>query len=175
VTRPSTAGFIREPDMSSLTANGGTASTPATVPSPAVTIDNDGFWPAIVLPDLRASSRLSGNVTDERLRACVIEAMIWANDKLAGYKAKQVAAGWASAEDIGETVGGASILVQRYRRAVYCTVQADVADNYRQWDTTRAGDYRADFEDSAARDWRRDATFAIADILKRGRTVVELI
>ncbi|MGE7139672.1 head completion/stabilization protein [Luteibacter sp. NPDC031894] len=158
---------------SSLLANGGAAAP--NEPATPITISNDGFWPDIALGDLRDASRLTGNITDARLRACTVEAMIWANEQLASFKARQVAAGWDNASDIGDSIDGATILVQRYRRAVYCTVQADMAENYRQWDSTRAGDFRADFEDSAALTFRKDATLAISDILRRGRTVVELI
>jgi hypothetical protein len=161
--------------MGALTANGGAIAT-ATTPGEPVIIRNDGFWPDVDATALRASTRLTGNVTDERLRACVVEAMLWANDRLTSLKARQIADGWDKAEDIvGPTIAGESALVYRYRRAVASTVQADVAERYRDWDTTRAGDYRADFESAAADDFRRNANWAISDILGRGRTVVDLI
>jgi Phage head completion protein (GPL). len=171
---PSTAGFSSETPMPSLIANGGPA-VPSPEPAPAASIQNDGFWPDIVMADVRAAVRLAGNITDERLRASLVASMIWANGELVGFKALRVSEGWEHAQDVGESIDGHSILVQRYRRAVYCYTQADIADNYRQWDNTRAGDYRADFEDSAASTARRDANWAISDILGRGRSVVELI
>lgn len=159
--------------MGSLLANG--APPPSTsTPSPA-TIENDGFWPGIDLDVMRKATRLTGNVTDERLRAATVSAMIWANTQLAGYKAKQLAAGWDSAADVGESLAGASVLVHRYTRAVTCAVQAEFAENYRDWDNTRAGDFRADFEGVAANDFRRNANWALSEILGRGRSVVELI
>jgi hypothetical protein len=101
--------------------------------------------------------------------------MLDVNDQLAAYKAKQIAAGWDSADDIGETVAGSSAIVHRYMRAIASTVQADMAEKYRDWDNTRAGDHRADSEDRSADDFRRNARWAVSDILGRPRTTVELI
>lgn len=159
--------------MSSLIANGGPA--PAANPPPEADVTNDGFWPDIDVARLRAASRLTGNVTAERLRASVIDAVLSVNGELAIYRAKMLAAGWSHAADIGETIAGATQLVHRYLRAVISTVQADFAEKYRDWDNTRAGDYRADFEGVAADDFRRNARWAISDILDIGRCTVELI
>jgi hypothetical protein len=159
--------------MGSLIANAGATATPTATGSSV--IKNDGFWPDVDLAQLRASTRLTGNVTDERLRGSAIEAMLDVNDQLASYKAQQIGAGWDSAEDIGETVAGSSAIVHRYLRAVASTVQADMAEKYRDWDNTRAGDYRGDGEASSADDFRRNARWAVADILGRPRNVVELL
>lgn len=159
--------------MGGLSANGGPAATTSITDGPP--IKNDGFWPDIDLADLRAATRLTGNITAERLRAAAIAAMLYVNGELAVYKARLVGEGWSSAEDVGETIAGAKALVHRYRRAVQCTVQADCAEGYRDWDNTRAGDYRAEGERTAADDFRRNATWAIADILGQRRNVVELI
>ena len=104
-----------------------------------------------------------------------IEAMIDVNDQLKVWKAQQVSQGWTSAEDIGETVAGKSAIVHRYFRAIASTVQADVAEKYRDWDNTRAGDYRGQGEDEAADDFRRNARWAVSDILGKPRNVVELL
>ncbi len=158
--------------MSSLVANGGPVPA-ASVTEPPVT--NNGFWPDIDVAALRASSRLTGNVTPERLRTAVVDAVRDANRRLADYKARMVAEGWDSASDIGETIDGKSEIVTLYQRAVANLVQAAFADGYRDWDTTRAGDYRADFEGVAADDFRRNASWAISDIQGLGRSTVELL
>jgi hypothetical protein len=159
--------------MSSLIANGGAA--PVSNPGPEPVVTNDGFWPDIDVAQLRAASRLTGNVTPERLRAATIDAMLSVNQELAVYRARMLAEGWEHAADIGETIAGAKALVHRYQRAVASTVQAAMADSYRDWDNTRAGDFRADFEAVAADDFRRNARWAISDILGVGRCTVELI
>jgi len=160
--------------MSTLVANGG-APAAAANPPPEAPIANDGFWPDIDVAKLRASTRLTGNVTPERLRKEVIDAVLSVNGELAIYKAKMVGEGWSSADDIGESIDGSRELVHRYLRAVSCRVQAAFADGYRDWDNTRAGDYRADFESIAADDFRRNARWAISDILGIGRSTVDLL
>lgn len=160
--------------MGGLIANGGVTPT-TTGPVDGDPIGNDGFWPDVDLVDLRASTRLTGNVTPARLRASAIAAMLSINRQLVVYRAAQLAAGWTTAADIGETVAGASALVHHYRRAIASTVQADLAERYRDWDNTRAGDNRADDESIAADDFRRNAQWAIADILGRPRNVIELL
>lgn len=159
--------------MGTLIANGGAPATPPADDGKPIT--NDGFWPDVDLAQMRQSTRLTGNVTAERLRASVIEAMLFVNDQLAVFRAQKMAEGWESAADIGDTLAGASHLVHRYLRAVASTVQADLAEKYRDFDSTRVGDLRADHESLAADDFRRNATWAIADILGRPRNVVELI
>jgi hypothetical protein len=160
--------------MGGLIANGGPVPN-TTAPIDGDPIANDGFWPDVDLAALRGSTRLTGNVTPDRLRACTIDAMLDVNRQLATYRATQIAAGWSTAADIGETIAGASALVHRYQRAIASTVQADLAERYRDWDTTRAGDHRADAESVAADDFRRNAQWAIADILGQSRNVIELI
>jgi len=159
--------------MGTLTGNGGAPATPPSDDGPP--IRNDGFWPDIDLGALRASSRLTGNVTAARLRTAAIAAVLFINPQLAAFRATKIAQGWDSAADMDETIDGTSVLVQRYRRAVACSVQADLAEHYRDWDTTRAGDYRAESETAAADEFRRNAQWALADILGRSRSVVELI
>lgn len=158
--------------MGSPIANGGTVATATTNEG---VITNDGFWPDLNLSVLRASTRLTGNVTAERLHASAIEAILDVNTQLATYKAARIGEGWESAADVGETIAGASALVHRYLRAVASTVQADIAEKYRDWDNTRAGDYRGQGESEAADDFRRNARWAVADILGRPRNVVELL
>jgi hypothetical protein len=158
--------------MGSLIANGGTVSP---LPTNEGVIANDGFWPDVDLAMLRAATRLTGNVTRERLRASAIEAMLDVNAQLATFKAVRIGEGWESAADLGETIAGASALVHRYLRAIASTVQADVAEKYRDWDNTRAGDYRGQGEAESADDFRRNARWAVADILGRPRNVVELL
>ncbi|WP_199098955.1 head completion/stabilization protein [Dyella sp. ASV21] len=158
--------------MGSLIANQGQTTTP---PAQDGKVTNDGFWPDVDLSILRAATRLSGNVTAERLYSATVDAVLTVNDQLRTYRAAQIGQGWEKAEDIGETVAGASALVHRYLRAVYSSVQADMAERYRDWDSTRAGDYRGQGESDVADDFRRNAHWAVSDILGRPRNTVELL
>lgn len=151
-------------------------TTSTVVPAqPEPVVENDGWFPAVSPADLRASSRLNGNVTPDRLALSLAVAMSSVNDELAAYKASRLEEGHGSLVDVpAAQIGGKSIKVSLYLRAVYSLVQADIVDRYRDFDTTGAGDKRAD-ELPTSDALRRDARWAISDILGRARSTVELI
>jgi len=154
--------------MSGFIANG-TAGTEAE-------ISNDGFWPAIDPAELRARIRLDGAVAEPRLRAAIIAAILAANGELAMWMAQQRAAGHAKLEDVpAAQVDGKSRLVQLYLRIVACATAAEVAERYRSYDTTAAGNQRADDLTPSIDELRRDVRWAIRDFLGTPRMTVELI
>lgn len=139
-------------------------------------ITNDGFWPAIDPADLRARIRLDGAVAEPRLRTAIVAAMLAANDELAAWKGQQLALGHTKLEDVPATrVDGVSRRVQLYRRVVACATAAEVAERYRTYDTTAAGNQRADDLTPSIDELRRDVRWAIRDFLGTPRMTVELI
>lgn len=160
--------------MSSFLAQPPQPST-VTVPPEEPVVENDGWFPDVSPAELRSSSRLNGNITPERLAISLAVAMSSVNDELAAYKAERIAEGHQSMAEVpAAQIGGQSIKVTLYLRAVYSLVQADVLDRYPDLGTTAAGEKRAD-ELPAADAIRRDARWAISDILGRSRSTVELI
>jgi len=152
----------------------GNPPPPAAAEEPV--IDNDGWFPAIDLRKLRARARLDGTVTPERLRHSALEAIASVNTELAGYRQAQIALGHASLADVpAPQLDGQSVQLTRYHRAVYSAVQADLAERMRDFDTTGAGDKRADRLEPAIEDMRRNLRWAISDLLGIRRTTVELI
>ncbi|OHX20447.1 head completion/stabilization protein [Chromobacterium sphagni] len=155
----------------------------STAPATAAPIANDGqpikaayFWPEIDPAHARAAMRLDGTVTAPRLRHALVEAVAGVNQELSGWRQIRTAAGASQlAEVAAEQIDGESVLVQRWRRAVYATTAAELAERYRSFDTTGAGRQRADDLDSTADDLRADARAAIRAILAVGRATVELI
>lgn len=151
-----------------------------TPPAPDATaeppLQNDGWFPDIDMAKLRATARLDGTVTAERLRHSTETAMASVNAELAAYKATALLAAHASFADVpASQIGGTSVQVIRYLRAVYSATQADLVERYRDFDTTGAGDKAADKLELRTGDLRRDMRWAISDILGIRRTVVELI
>ncbi|MEB2499212.1 head completion/stabilization protein [Burkholderia cenocepacia] len=152
-------------------------AAPAVAASPIDgTLTNDGFFPDIDLSALRDAMRLDGTVTRERLRHAARDAMLIVNDELAAWRARQRAAGAASLADVpGERVDGESVHVFRYRRAVYHLAHADVTEKYRGFDSTKSGGQVAAELAVTADESRRNARWAISDILGVARSTVELI
>ena len=151
-----------------------------TEPAPAAddetSLTNDGWFPAVDLAELRAAVRLDGTVTPARLRHAAVNAMASVNAELASYKEAQLYAGHADLANVpAAKIADESVQLQRYRRAVYGCVQADLIEHYRDFDTTGAGDKAAEKLELRLDDLRRDVRWAISDLVGRRRTTVELI
>lgn len=143
---------------------------------PEPIIANDGFWPDIDPAEARARMRIDGTVTAPRLRAALVEAIATTNAQLATWQAEQVAAGYATLAAVpAPSLDGTSAHAHRYQRAVACTAAASLIERHRSFDATNDGHQYADKLESPIDDLRRDAHWAIADILGRARTTVELI
>ncbi|ACO79901.1 Phage P2 capsid completion gpL-like protein [Azotobacter vinelandii CA] len=154
--------------MSGFIANGGTVE-------PFV-LDNDGWFPDIDAEHLRAAVRMDGSITNARLEVAAVAAMLSVNRELAAYKAAELANGYAALADVpAVAIDGESERVHLYRRAVYCSAGAELAERYRSYDATAAGNQRADDLTPSIDEFRRDARWAIRDLLGVTHTTVELI
>ncbi|WP_237028815.1 head completion/stabilization protein [Pectobacterium carotovorum] len=94
-------------------------------------VTSHAFWPVIVLSALRRAMRLDGQVTTDRLMDKAIEAVAHVNGQLADWRNTQEQRGFAvlpevkpdSTDEIDQ-INGESVLVWRYRRAVYSITKA---------------------------------------------------
>lgn len=153
--------------MSGFVATGGTTAT-------AAALINDGFFPDIKLEDVRAALRMDGSVNDARLMPACVSAVIETNADLAPLKEKHQQFNQLELVP-ADKINNETILIHLYRRAVYCNVGAEIAERYRSYDATGQGNQRADDLTPSIDEYRRDARFAIRDLLKRVRVTVELI
>lgn len=143
---------------------------------PDAPIKSIPFWPDVEPEKVREIQRIDNTITPIRLRATLVEAIASVNDQLKAWRLARVAEGVAKLADIDvDKVDGISVLVNRYQRAVGCTAKALLLERYRDFDSTARGDKNADALTDPIDDLRRDARWAIADILGIGRSVVELI
>lgn len=150
-----------------------TAPTPE-IPETAIT--SAAFWPAVDPAAVRAAQRIDDTITTARLREALIEAIASVNGELAAWRASRELEGRASLAEVpAETIDDISINVHRYQRAVGCMAKASLIERYRDFDTTAAGNKKADQLENPIDDLRRDARWAISSILGIGRTTVELI
>lgn len=128
---------------------------------------------------MRDAIRLDGTVTDTRLRDATVAAIIHVNSEVKSLKASAIGAGNAHLADIpADQVDGKSILVAHYLRAVYCTAKADLIERYADYDTTATSldDKKlVGFLANGHEDQRRNAQWAISDLLGRHHVTVELI
>jgi hypothetical protein len=142
-------------------------------------VENDGWYPDIVLQDMREKMRLDGTVTTARLIEAVVAAILHVNSQLRAWKLQQVGAGRASLAAVpADRVNRESQLVAHYRRAVYCWAKADLIERYRDYDSTASSlsdKKMMEALDNAPGEQRRNAHWAIADIVGRPHVTVELI
>ncbi|MGN7105168.1 head completion/stabilization protein [Ralstonia holmesii] len=152
----------------------------APVPAPAQPggepIGNDGFFPDIDLDHAYAAMRLDGTVPPQRLRASLVEAVISVNAELEAWKVAQVSFGRLTLVDVpAPKIDDKSAHLHRYHRAVHCMAAAWLIERYRTIDATATGDRKAEAENLGVDDLRRDARWAISDLMGVSRTTVELI
>jgi hypothetical protein len=139
-------------------------------------IASAAFWPEVDPVLIRAAQRIDLTVTPERLHNALIEAIATVNDELAAWRAARELEGRATLAAVpAELIDNTSVLVHRYQRAVGCMAKAALFERYRDYDTTAAGNKKADQLESQIDDLKRDARWAISDILGVTRTTVELI
>lgn len=150
--------------------------TAPTAPADEPALTNGSFWPEVEPTKVRASQRIDSTITPDRLKDALIEAMASVNGELAVWRATQEAASHATLAGVpAETIDQISIHVHRYLRAVGCLAKALLVERYRDFDSTGAGNKKADQLEDPIDDLRRDARWAISDIQGLGRTTVELI
>ena len=139
-------------------------------------IQNNGFFPDIELHHARETMRTDGTVTSARLYEALVAAILYANNVLEAWQIKQQHAGWASLANIpAQTIGQESMQLHRYRRAVYSWAMADLTERYRNFDTTKSGHQNAGALEEPIDDLRRNAQWALNDMLGLPRSTVELI
>ncbi|MDF2073200.1 head completion/stabilization protein [Pseudomonas mendocina] len=148
----------------------------ASAPAPAFTLTNDGFWPDIDANHLRERQRIGGDVSNPRLEEAAVAAIISVNRELYSLKLRYMAQGHDTLSAVpADQIQAESALIHIYRRAIYSTASAEVAERYRTYSATNSGAAKAEEEDQSADDYRRDARFAIRDLLGISRSTVVLL
>lgn len=148
----------------------------ANAPTVSTMLTSGDWYPSIDLADARAVLRADGAISDARLTELLVLAMSAIEDRLDEWQTTQAALGRNSLGDVpSKKINGESRLVLLYRRAVYAYAQADLIEQYRNYDATGTLDRRADALEPTADDCRRNVRYAVRDILGRPRADVELI
>ena len=160
-------GFVSLPPV-------GPSSPPALEDSFAL----GSFWPSLSIAAARAAMRIPTDITDQRLADALKAAMLEADQDLAVWQGLQLAAGFESLAEVPDRnpdIGGEKRLAVLWRRAVHSLAMADLSELQRTADTTTAGARRSEQSELTVDDHRRNARFAIRDMLGITRTSVELI
>lgn len=123
------------------------------------------WWPEIDLKASREVMRLPGTVPTARLLDALQFAADYINWELRDWQAEQLHAGTALTDK----------QTRLYLRAVRSHAKAELLEKYRDFDTTGAGDARADEFEDTVDGARRNVRWAISLLLGKPRVTVELL
>lgn len=140
------------------------------------TVTNHPWYPNLSLNAFRKAQRVEHVATEDRIEHALQLSVIEVNHRLMPWMAEQKAEGASGLSEVeerpGEPVGAIEKL---YLRAVWSLAKASLVERYRDYDTTRSGAEQADELEDSIGELRRDAAWAINDIMQKPRATVELI
>ncbi|ENM1230365.1 head completion/stabilization protein [Salmonella enterica] len=160
-----------------------TGNVPDNLPAPVKAsaaddgiITNFAFWPDIQVNQYRETMRQEGEETPARLREALMQAIGYANGQLARWENQQREKGFAQLADVpAEKIGGESVRVLCYRRAVFFAARALLTEQFRGTDTTHKGDIRANALESTTGDMWRQFQWALSELRDEPHMTVDLI
>lgn len=156
----------------------GLISTPSIHASEAdINFSSDGWFPAVNLRAVRSGRSFDGTVTTERLSRAVKYAIAQTNRQLNAWKEAKIAAIGASnmAAVPAPYVDNRSSALDAYQRAVESFAEADILESMRGYDLTAEGVRRAEMLSARIGEARRNAYWAINDILGETHTISGLV
>jgi hypothetical protein len=150
--------------------------TPAETP-PNASVSAGDFWGSIDMNNARDVIRIgSATIPDARLRAALRAAIITVTSELEAWRLTQQSAGYQSLSSVPcDTIDAISIKVLLFQRAVLAHTCADLIETHRDLTASTEGASRAEDFIPTAEEHRRNATYAIRDIVGKRRTKVSLI
>lgn len=137
-------------------------------------ITNEPFFPSLSIVTVRNELRIDGTVTTARLKDALIEAMASINAELKPLKTAYPEATALNQTD-AQAINGENIAEYRYKRAVKSLALANLYERYASYDTTNDGERKTEMLQDSINQLRRDARFAVSDLLATHRINVELI
>ncbi|EAA8761964.1 head completion/stabilization protein [Salmonella enterica subsp. enterica] len=156
-----------------------TSNSPEPIKPPPVSpeaITNFAFWPDIRVDQYREVMRQEGEETSPRLREAIMQAMGYANGQLVRWAQQQQQKGFNHLDEVpAEKIGGESVRVLCYRRAVFFAARALLTEQFRGTDTTHKGDIRANALESTTDDMWRQFQWALSELRGEPHMTVDLI
>jgi hypothetical protein len=150
----------------------------ATAPAVADAIVGDGWWPDLSIAAFRAATRVGELVTPARAREALLHGFISvdADPTVRMWRAAQLLLGATKLDEVtGPSIDGEKRAVLLWRRAVYASAAADLAETHGSISATDAGRDRAEDRATSADEHRRNAIVAVRDLTGRRRSRVSLL
>lgn len=155
----------------------GFVAAPPAAPAPiADVVPLDGWWPDLSIAAFREAMRLGAMISDGRAREALLGAAITVGDALAAWRAGHEATGAEALADVpGRAIGSETRASVLWRRAVYATAAADLAETHNDISATDQGRKANEARATSAAEHRRNAIAAIRDLLEKSRSRVTLL
>uniref|UniRef100_A0A3B0MKX6 Phage head completion protein (GPL) n=1 Tax=Arsenophonus endosymbiont of Trialeurodes vaporariorum TaxID=235567 RepID=A0A3B0MKX6_9GAMM len=152
-------------------------TSPEQKPEENETIRSEHFWPTVSTQHYRETQRQhDGAITNARLKTALINAVIEVNRELADWQKAQMGLGYQQLVEVpAMKINEDSELCLLYQRTVYGYAHASLAERYRDFDTTPAGNKKAEALSLTIENLRRDAIWAIQRIKGDPHNIAELI
>lgn len=147
---------------------------PSTNPAASdATVSNDGFFPDLELDVVRKRTGLTDVFSNDRIVAATQDAIMEINAVLADWVGDQEAGTLADVP--AKSYGDISEKTHWYLTAVCNRVRSMLVDTTRDYDSTKSGHDRADALEATSDRWLQSSNEAVARLMDRKRTTVELI
>ena len=147
-----------------------------TEPDAPSAISNSVFWPDIDPADFADTNRVDSSITAPRVEDALRVAMADVNRQLKDWQAAQEENGAETIDDVSPpSWSTADHYTLLYTRAIYATARASLYERYLDHSATNSGDEKGEAKNIAADDYRRDARWAIAELIGKTHMTVELI
>ncbi|MGL4193198.1 MAG: head completion/stabilization protein [Vibrio sp.] len=141
------------------------------------TIENDGFWPNINAGDFERLRGTPAAQDDERIAHALVNAVASVNLQLETLKAKYIAAGHASAEDIPAfpKINKKNAVVIQYQSAVFARAKADLLPDFSTVSQKKEGDHLSERSLEIKNELLAESERIIRAMYGKNRASVELI
>lgn len=139
--------------------------------------DNFGgtpFYPDFSLSAFRDAMRVDTTIPNGRVKNAVIDAALKTLHDLSPLRDTHSA--FDTLADVpADEMDGVSVLVHRYRSAVYNEAKASLTEKYRDFDSTQSGHEEADKLEMTIEDYRRVARENIRAMLGKPRATIRIL
>ncbi|AVY99403.1 head completion protein [Lelliottia sp. WB101] len=95
------------------------------------TLTNDGFWPDLELEDFQRARSIPPDISHHTVSQAMLTAVGEINESLEAFAASKQRAGYQTAAAVpGPSMKGESVLLARYKKAVYARAKADLMGEF---------------------------------------------
>ena len=146
----------------------------------AITVENNRFFPNIVLGTVRADYGINDRTDDAELTRITKSNLIRVNSDLSQWVKQKIALGYETLaevppDDSSAVLGDESIHEINYLQAVCYGIKADVIRAKLDYDLTAKGDQEAEEREDKAMHYTAESTRALRSLLGRGHIRVRRI